>query len=185
MTKINFSVLFFALFLFINIASVAIHGQTAYGISIVRGNQTTRIVDGYSGTWLDYVAGYYYDPEVMGQLFRADDTETTLASGRHIGYGDIVPAAGIPLDKQLCRRTNLLHVQPHFIWSYFVNSSNYWWFDPFRYSSLGTGYPPWGGFPYSNYFVIPDRHLRPLRHLLLPRYRVIQHLEVNVKREYT
>ena len=156
---------FFVLFMFGSIMSISIDAQTAYGISIVRGNESTRIVDGYSGTWLDYVAGYYYDPEVMGEIFRADDPETTLASGRHIGYGDIVPAEVYLWTNNYVEGQTYCTFSQHFIWSYFVNSANYWWFDPFRYSLLDFlkihlfSYPVRCLFIYSNH-KMPTRHLR-------------------------
>lgn len=158
MTKITFSTYFFVLFMFCSIASISIDAQTAYGISIIRGNESTRIVDGYSGTWLDYVAGYYYDRVVMGEIYRADNPETTLASGSHIGFGDILPAEVYLWTNNYVEGKTYCTFSQHFIWSYFVNATNSWWFDPFRYSLMGTGYPPWGGFPYSLYYVIPRRH---------------------------
>lgn len=76
----------------IGIAVTDATAQTAYGISIVRYNASTRIVDGYSGTWLDYYAGLYYDPEVIGDLYRTDMNETSLDHGRSVGYANTIPA---------------------------------------------------------------------------------------------
>jgi hypothetical protein len=149
---------FFVLILFGSIWSKSIDAQTAYGISIVRGNQTTRIVDGYSGTWLDYVAGYYYDPQVMGEIYRTDNPETTLASGDHIGYSDIVPAEVYLWTNNYVEGRTYCTYSQHFIWSYIYYPAYNMWLDPFRYSLLGTGYPPWGGFPFSYYYVVPRRH---------------------------
>ena len=66
--------------------------QVAYGISIVRYDNSARFVDGYSGTALDYYAGYYYDPVVRGSLYRTDMNETDLDTGYAEGYADLIPA---------------------------------------------------------------------------------------------
>ncbi len=133
--------------------------QTVFGISIVRYNSTTRIVDGYSGTWLDYYAGYYYDPEVRGDLYRTDNPETSLDSGSSIGWADIIPAE-VYLDTTNYQegKTYCTYSQ-HFILAYYYYTATNFWFDPFRYSSfIYTGGGPWGGFPFSYYYVQPRRY---------------------------
>lgn len=151
--------LIFALSIVLAVSAAETYSQTAYGISIVRRNEAIRIVDGYSGTWLDYYAGLYYDPEVMGDLYRTDDPETSLSSGRHVGYADIIPAeVYLATNNYVEGRTYCTYSQ-HFVWSYFYQTSNFWWFDPFRYSYFsGGGSPPFGGYPFSYYYVIPRRH---------------------------
>lgn len=142
----------------LGVAASEAYGQTAYGISIVRGNPDTRIVDGYSGTWLDYYAGLYYDPEVIGDLYRTDDPETSLSHGRHVGFADLVPAEVYLYTTNYVEGKTYCTYSSHWIWSYYFYQPTSWWFDPFRYSFLGTGNTPWPGFPFSNYYTIPRRH---------------------------
>lgn len=133
--------------------------QTAYGISIVRYNNSTRIVDGYSGTWLDYYAGLYYDPEVRGDLYRTDNPEISLDSGYSTGWADIIPAE-VYLDTTNYQegRTYCTYSQ-HFVLAYYYYTTTNYWLDPFRYSSfIYTGGGPWGGYPFSYYYVYPRRY---------------------------
>ena len=51
-----------------------------------------RYVDGYTTTWLDYYAGLYYDPAVLGELYRTDMNETPLDAGYDEGYADLIDA---------------------------------------------------------------------------------------------
>lgn len=147
-----------SLFWILGIAVTNINAQTAYGISIVRYNTDTRIVDGYSGTWLDYYAGLYYDPEVIGDLYRADMNETSLDHGRHVGYADIVPAeVYLSTTNFVEGRTYCTHSQ-HAVWGYFYYQQTGQWFDPFRYSTFIGNLPPWPGFPFSYYYVFPRRY---------------------------
>lgn len=64
----------------------------AYGVSAIRSDPAARTIYGFSSTYLDYAAGIYYDPEVVGMLYRSDDPETVLDSGADIGYASLVPA---------------------------------------------------------------------------------------------
>lgn len=151
--------LIFVLSIVLAVSAAETYSQTAYGISIVRRNEAIRIVDGYSGTWLDYYAGLYYDPEVMGDLYRTDDPETSLSSGRHVGYADIVPAEVYLATTNYVEGRTYCTYSQHFVWSYFYQTSNFWWFDPFRYSYFsGGGSPPFAGYTFSYYYVIPRRH---------------------------
>src|SRR5258708_38322627 len=82
--------LFFAL-LFVLSAHHAKAGQV-WGESIVGYDSNSREIFGYSATWLDYDAGYYYDPSVQGFLFWQFDNEVPLDSGVADGYADFIPA---------------------------------------------------------------------------------------------
>src|ERR1044071_8058676 len=64
------------------------HAQTAYGYSEVGYDSTARYVYGYSATWTDYYAAWYYDPEVHAMLLRLPESEIPLAEGHDIGYSD-------------------------------------------------------------------------------------------------
>jgi len=126
--------------------------QTAYGISIVRYNTSTRIVDGYSGTWLDYYAGLYYDPEVRGDLYRTDNPETSLDSGYSTGWADIIPAEVYLDTSNYQEGKTYCTFSQHFVLAYYYYTATNLWLDPFRYSSfIHTGGGPWGGYPFSYY----------------------------------
>lgn len=147
------------LIVFTTLAAVYEAGaQTAYGISIVRANSNTRIVDGYSGTWLDYYAGLYYDPEVIGDIYRTDNPEASLATGRHIGYADIIPAEVVLQTSNFVEGKTYCTYSQHSVWSYYYTGGYSSWFDPFRYSFSSSGYPPWPGSTFGYYWVIPRRH---------------------------
>jgi hypothetical protein len=59
--------------------------QYVYYYTDVRYVPEYRFVDGYTTTWLDYYAGLYYDPAVLGELYRTDMNETPLDSGYDVG----------------------------------------------------------------------------------------------------
>lgn len=147
-----------SLFWILGTAVVNISAQTAYGISIVRYNTDTRIVDGYSGTWLDYGAGLYYDPEVIGDLYRADMNETSLDHGRHLGYGDIIPAEVYLRTTNFVEGRTYCTYSQHAVWGYFYYVQMARWFDPFRYSTFFANPSPWPGLPFSYFYVVPRRY---------------------------
>lgn len=137
------------------IAVIDANAQTAYGISIVRYNTSSRIVDGYSGTWLDYNAGYYYDPYVDGEIYRPDN-EVIYARGQSLGFADIVPAEVYLATFNFVEGRTYCTNSKHYVVAYFYYTQTSQWFDPFRYSTfLGTGGGPWGGNPFTVYYVFP------------------------------
>lgn len=142
----------------IGIAVTNINAQTAWGISIVQYDTGTRVVDGYSGTWLDYYAGLYYDPEVIGDLYRADMNETSLDRGRHFGYADIIPAEVYLRTTNFVEGRTYCTYSQHAVWGYFYYVATSQWFDPFRYSTFFSNPSPWPGFPFSYYYVFPRRY---------------------------
>lgn len=156
MKKLKIAALFFLVWGFVS--AYEVRGQTAYGISIAHVNQGSRTIEGYSGTWLDYYAGIYYDPEVIGDIYRTDDSETSLAWGRHIGYADILPAEVYMATNNYVEGKSYCTYSQHYVWSYYYTGGYSNWFDPFRYSFFSPGYPPWPGSPFGNYWVIPRRH---------------------------
>jgi hypothetical protein len=66
--------------------------QYAYYYTDVQYVPQYRYVDGYTSTWLDYYAGLYYDPAVLGELYRTDMNENPLDQGYHEGYADWIDA---------------------------------------------------------------------------------------------
>lgn len=147
-----------SLFWILGTAVININAQTAYGISIVRYDTDTRIVDGYSGTWLDYYAGLYYDPEVIGDLYRTDMNETSLDHGRHFGYADIIPAEVYLRTTNFVEGRTYCTYSQHAVWGYFYYQQTSRWFDPFRYSTFLANPSPWPGFPFSYFYVVPRRY---------------------------
>ncbi|MFN0139439.1 MAG: hypothetical protein ACKVQW_05050 [Pyrinomonadaceae bacterium] len=142
----------------IGITVTNINAQRAWGISIVQYDTETRIVDGYSGTWLDYSAGLYYDPEVIGDLYRTDMNETSLDHGRSFGYGQFVPAEVFLRTTNFVEGRTYCTYSQHAVWGYFYYVSTSQWFDPFRYSTFFGSPSPWPGFPFSYYYVFPRRY---------------------------
>jgi len=66
--------------------------QTVYAYTDVQYVPSNRYVDGYTTTWLDYLAGLYYDPAVRGELYRTDMNEEPLDEGYDVGFADIIDA---------------------------------------------------------------------------------------------
>lgn len=140
-------------------ASIEASAQTAYGLSVVQYNPTPRTVTGLSATWLDYWAGLYYDPEVIGDIYRTDDVETSLDHGRMVGYADIIPAVVNLQTSNYVEGKTYCTFSQHAVYGYhyYVSGGSTWWFDPFRYSFM-SGSTPWGGFPFTYYYTIPQRY---------------------------
>lgn len=66
--------------------------QYVYSYSEIVGDRSSRGVYGYSATYLDYEAGYYYDPAVLSDLLWQYDNETSLDGGYSEGYADLIDA---------------------------------------------------------------------------------------------
>ncbi|HSK70160.1 MAG TPA: hypothetical protein VK892_00585, partial [Pyrinomonadaceae bacterium] len=69
-----------------------VKAQYVYYYTDVHYDSFYRYVDGYTTTYLDYYSGFYYDPAVLGELYRTDMNETPLDAGYDEGYADIFPA---------------------------------------------------------------------------------------------
>ncbi|MEP7075505.1 MAG: hypothetical protein ABI878_06810 [Acidobacteriota bacterium] len=163
--KISLLITLFLAICVLSIAAADAKAQSiAYGISIVCaddvqcGDVGTHTVDGYSGTWLNYNAGLYYDPDVIGDIYRTDNPETSLSNGRSIGYSDIIPAEVYLGTSNYVEGKTYCTFSQHAVWSYFYYASSGLWFDPGRYDLIGNGNPPWPGLPFIYYYVIPRRH---------------------------
>lgn len=142
--------------------------QYAYGVSAVGYDSQTRQIFGYSETYLDYYAAYYYDPAVQGFLFWQYENEIPLDQGYDEGYSDpyygiLIPAV-VPTYSSLYRpKTTYEEYSNHFVRSYYYYSSCYGFTsgcfaDPygFSYFSGGGGYGNFGfpGFFYDPYYRV-------------------------------
>ncbi len=67
-------------------------GGIIYGGSLTTLNNSAHNVEGYSISYLNYIAALYYDPAVQGDLYRTDNLETFLDSDYDVGYADIIDA---------------------------------------------------------------------------------------------
>lgn len=65
---------------------------TIYGGSLTTLNSSQRAVEGYSLSYMDYQAGLNWHLAVLGNLYRTDNPETSLAAGYRTGYGSTVAA---------------------------------------------------------------------------------------------
>ena len=134
--------------------------QVAYGISIVRYDNSARFVDGYSGTALDYYAGYYYDPVVRGSLYRTDMNETDLDTGYAEGYADLIPAEVYLFTTNYVEGRTYCTFSQHIVRAYYYYTAFSQWFDPFRYSTFAsTGGNSFPGSPFSYYYYRTSRKL--------------------------
>ena len=153
------------------------NGQRVYGISYIQGDPNTRQIDGYSATWLDYNAAYYYDPAVLGELY--DDVglanEHPLDSGYTEGFG-IYPAE-IFTNTSLYRPNTRYHLySTHFIRAYYFYSSCSGFFggcsfDPFGFSRFfsgtGGGNGNWLGSGFQNLYVQSRRYTLGTTHVTI------------------
>lgn len=139
-------------------SSLSVKAQVAYGLSWVNAdNPNTRIVEGYSATWLDYYAGYYYDPAVDGELFGADN-EVPLDEGYSIGYSSTIPAEVLLFSNAYTGGQRYCTYSSHFVYAYFYYVQYNQWLDPYRYNFGNPNYPPWGGSPFGYYYMVPRRY---------------------------
>lgn len=139
------------------------YSQYAYGLSDIAADSNARRVYGYSTTYLDYKAGYYYDPAVQGALFDQYDNEVPLDQGYAEGYADEIDAEVFTQTSVYRPRTRYDVYSNHFVRAYFYYSSCsgfssgcYW--DPFGFSSFtgnrNGGYP---GGPFNSYYFVVSR----------------------------
>jgi hypothetical protein len=116
---------------------------TVWGESVVGYDSQAREIFGYSATWLDYDAAYYYDPAVEGELYWQFDNEVPLDSGSDTGYSD--PYWGYLLDAEVWLFsaqyrpvTTYATYSNHFVVPYYYDSY-YGYYDPFGFSFSGGG----------------------------------------------
>jgi Tfp pilus assembly major pilin PilA len=138
---------------------------TVWGGSLVGYDSQAREIFGYSATWLDYDAAWYYDPAVQGELYWQFDNEVPLDSGSDTGYSD--PYWGYLLDAQVWLFssqyrpvTTYATYSNHFVVPYYYDSY-YGYYDPFGFSFFGGGdfggyygLPDYGYYP--NYYIPSD-----------------------------
>lgn len=135
---------------------------TVWGESLVGYDSQARDIFGYSATWLDYDAAWYYDPAVSGGLYWQFDNEVPLDWGSAIGYSD--PYWGYLLDAQVWLFSPLYRpvttyatYSNHFVVPYYNDGYGYY-FDPFGFSFFGGGdFGGYYGLPgygfYADYYI--------------------------------
>ena len=138
---------------------------TVWGESLVGYDSQAREIFGYSATWLDYDAAWYYDPAVEGELYWQFDNEVPLDSGSDTGYSD--PYWGYLLDAQVWLFssqyrpvTTYATYSNHFVVPYYYDSY-YGYYDPFGFSFFGGGdFGGYYGLPgygyYPGYYIPSD-----------------------------
>jgi Domain of unknown function (DUF4214) len=122
-----------------------------WGISIVGYNRESREIFGYSATWLDFDAAYYYDPAVQGELYWQFNNEVPLDSGYSEGFG-VFPAQVWLSSSQYLPLTTYSTFSNHFVVAYYTYCYDYcnyyYWYDPFRFDFFGGG--DFGGWYFFN-----------------------------------
>jgi len=141
--------------------------QTAYGYSEVGYNSAARYVYGYSATWTDYHAAWYYDPEVQGGLYRLPEVEIPLAQGRHVGFSD--PGNGYQIAAEVynesgayAHNTTYEEYSTHFVKQYYSYSYCFdCWYDPYGFSLWGNSFMGTGSYNYGwpSYFYNPGYYV--------------------------
>jgi hypothetical protein len=146
--------------------------QYAYGYSEVGYNSRTREVFGYSETFLDYYAGYYYDPEVLAELYWQFENEIPLDRGYGVGYANYVPAQAWTHSTLYRQLTTYEQYSVHFIRAYYYYNPCYsygfmspCYSDPYGFDFFSGGgvYGGYYGFPnyfYDAYYYAFSRRIR-------------------------
>jgi hypothetical protein len=142
-----------------------------WGLSGVGYNPDTREVFGLSATWVDYDLAWYYDPEVLGELYWQYENEVPLDSGYGIGlslpdYGILIPAVVNLYSVKYLPGTLYTTYSTHFVRSYYYYSScsgfsSGCYFDPFGFSNYFGGFfgsnSGWPGFGFNPFNFVPGR----------------------------
>src|SRR2546423_7246531 len=135
-----FSAIFAGLLLLV--ASASAFAGEILGISIVGYDRESREIFGYSGTWLDFDAAYYYDPAVQGVLYWEYNAEVPLDHGYSQGFG-VFPAEVWLYSPQYLPLTVYSTYSNHFVIAYYYYCYDYcdynYWYDPFRFNFFGGG----------------------------------------------
>jgi hypothetical protein len=148
-------------------ASSATQAQTAYGYSEVGYDSNARYVYGYSATWTDYYAAWYYDPEVHALLLKLPESEIPLAEGHDIGYSD--PGNGYQIAAEVnnesgayTARTTYEEYSTHILRPYYSYSYCFdCWYDPYGFSMWGNSFEGPGSYNYGwpSYFYNPGYYV--------------------------
>ncbi len=91
MKKYNFCIVILTC-CFLFLTSSQTKAQVVYMQDIVGYDQNARTIFGYSRTSLDFYAGLYYDPAVLGELYSELDNEIPLDAGNDRGFGSFFDA---------------------------------------------------------------------------------------------
>ena len=126
-------------------------GQIVYAYGLIDVDANSRSIDGYAGTWLDYSAGIYYDPEVRGDLYRTDNNETSLDQGADLGYSNVLPAEVFLFTSNYVENKVYCVFTQHWIRPIFNAPELNLYFDPYNFSSLNNREEgPWQGSTFSH-----------------------------------
>lgn len=148
MKRINFIALIVATIIIFGLQQ-KVSAQYAYGVAAIAYDTTTKETFGYSGTALDYIAGYYYSPYVGGFLYDQYNPNP-LDYGYDEGFKYFFPAEVQTYNNLSSPNTEYYQISDHYIVAYYYTSVricndfspgcfvNYW-YDPFGYSFLGGG----------------------------------------------
>lgn len=164
---------FMVCFLFVLTPQQAL-SQSVFGLSSVGFDSNTREIFGTSATWLDYQLAWYYDPEVLGELYWQFNNEVPLDSGYGIGlslpqYSLLIPAIVNLYSTSYLPLTRYTTFSTHFIRSYYVYDSctgGFGFFapcyvDPFGFSNYFGGLFGdtfgWPGFGFNPFFFFAER----------------------------
>src|SRR5437667_7127524 len=85
-----------------------------YGHSDILYYSGPRSVYGISVTILDYEAGLYYDPAVLGELYRTDMNESPLDSWYNVGYADLINAQAVTFSSNYVEGKTYCEYGTHF-----------------------------------------------------------------------
>ena len=121
------------------LTAVNTHAQRAYGLSRIAYDPVSREIFGYSRTEVDYYAGAYYDPYVVGSLY-GQFSRFRLDGGVDQGYQNYIPAE-VFTSSNTTPLTRYDVVSDHYVISYYTFEPGYC--DYYGYSQ-GCGYDPWG-----------------------------------------
>jgi hypothetical protein len=124
-------------------------------------SQTSNSVHGYTTTYLDYCAGLYYDPEVLGSFAETlPGGPAIIGEGFSQGYNDTRPAE-LQFDYRAPLKSAPYTVGGnHFLTAYYqvwveVWTPGYYWYDPFQFgfAGIGDGYEIYSAPDYYGYFT--------------------------------
>ena len=130
-----------------------VRGQAVWGVSIIAWDDPDTQVAGLSGTYLDYYAGYYYDPWVNGCLYSTNDPEHCYSQGQVTGYANSVPAEVYHPAINTVRTRTYCTYSDHRVWSYYYVAQYGNWWDAWGFSNFSPGptsnnVPWYGNFTY-------------------------------------
>jgi hypothetical protein len=144
----------FSLIAFLFLGATIADAQVVYGASIVGYDTPDQEVYGASTTYLDYVAGEYYDPIIVAELYRTGAPATLLDSDEDVGFGWWDDAYVELESSNYVPGSTYCTLGEHIIRGFYQVGPSSWW-DPWGYGfGQGSGEGPWGGpYGFGSYIV--------------------------------